>query len=295
MEKSKNRFPSIAQVGGAAMTMLVLFGAVENADSQVVVNKRQYKEILLQGIRSQESIGENVAEFLYGGGIQKLIQAEVKKYKVTGLPQDTLDKPEYALVKRPAIKDGEERKNVLDIQEIENKLAHTLDSLVDIDGETFLLAYMQYEENNVVGHKKGKGEMGEGYHLPAFPVVTNIDYLNKNRAIPYSHKQLQVLKAKIERIYNTHFSEMKDQAKTLRVSLKPEEYQYRLAMSIVKATTNIKNDLKKDVLKQIVKQTIDEFFSRKNDAVNGTSKKVPTKTGNIQNKPQGNNKQRKRR
>ena len=245
----------------------------------------------VQGIKSQEEIGENVSMFLYGGGIQKMMQAELKKYNVSWLPSDSLNQEGYSIAKQDGVKNGEEKWIILDTREIEEKLNHTLDSIVDIDGWTFLNAYMKYEEDNVVWHRKGKGEMGEGFHLPAFPVVTNIDYLNKKNKIPYSHQELQALKAQLEKIYNKYFSTMKDEAKASRLELKPADYKFWLIQNIVKAVNNIKSEIKSTILKPMIKKAIDEFYSRQKDAEwNKSSSTYNTKTGKVQNKALWNQK-----
>ena len=45
-----------------------------DAEAQTLVNKKQYENILKTAKLSQEDIGEDMASFFFGGGIEKWIQ-----------------------------------------------------------------------------------------------------------------------------------------------------------------------------------------------------------------------------
>jgi len=60
------------------VALLAAFASQSEVSAQTIVNKKQYETILNNARSTQQAIGEDAAKFLFGGGLERRIQAEIE-------------------------------------------------------------------------------------------------------------------------------------------------------------------------------------------------------------------------
>lgn len=233
-----------------------------------LVTKKQYEKILEQAKLSQEEIGEDMAKFIYGWGIEKRMQEEIKRQNTILKWENTSD--EFSLFNKENInKLDNDKKEILSKEEMEKHLRHIVDSIVAEDVARYYEAFDTYQKTgqNIVGKKNGKGTyIHSGWNYAPFPTETNVDGLDKNKNIGYTNKEQEVLKMNFEAIYEVELSKWKAVAEINRQETSPKEYEMADLVALEKARIAISNQIWENQVQPIIDRLFKEYYSQSADA-----------------------------
>ncbi len=262
-----------AKIAGTAMLIAALTGlGLSDAEAQTLVNKKQYESILENAKLSQEDIGEDMASFFFGGGIEKWIQWEIEKQNNK---HDQSTNQNFSVFKEDAI-DDKNRDTILSKEMIKNHIRNIIDSMTTKDIAKFYIAFHNYEVGgtNLVGKEKWSGTyIHSGWNYAEFPVDLNVNYLQKNKNIPYTKAEQEKLLKEFEDIFEKELSIAKSKAKNYRKSVKTEEYESADLIAFEEARQKIAQQLYKKYAIPMIDRAFEEYYGTKNDATNSKKKK----------------------
>jgi len=104
-ENTKSAIVKMAIMTGLISALTVAVNKTSQA--QTLVNKKQHNEILEKTRNAQESIGEDLAKFIFGGGVERWLQLEIKKQN-SKHGEDSKDE-DFSLFKNDKIKNADEK------------------------------------------------------------------------------------------------------------------------------------------------------------------------------------------
>ena len=237
----------------------------KSTEAQTVVNKKQYEQVLQGARNSQEIIGEDMAKFVRGGWIERWLQVEIEKQNSEH--GDKYKDQDFSLFKEKSVKDADEKGNILSKKAMENQLRKTVDSLTTNDVATFYLAFQNYEKSgvNIVGNKKWKGKLLAWWNLAWFPVDENVDYLEKNKSLPYTKEELKKIQQDFEAIYESELSAWKKLALENRKNMDPNIYESANLLALEEAREKIVKKIFEKYVQPIIEKTFNQFYSNKED------------------------------
>lgn len=152
----------------------------KSSNAQTIVNKKDYAALLEKAREDQKTIGEEMGKYIFGGELEKSVRKEIEKQNAKHNKGDKEDK--FSVFKSSEVK-STAANNIISKDSIKNMFRDHISELLQKDAATLYVAFHKFEKDdkNIIGHKKGKGEMGAGRHLAAFPVSIDVSYLENNK------------------------------------------------------------------------------------------------------------------
>lgn len=256
---------SNATKAGITLAVAMAIGGVtaQEANSQTLVNNKQNNRIVENAEKSIGVVGEQVAMYVYNGGMQREIQLKMENQN-SNHGQKYEDR-EFSIFKDENVKNenvqDEDSEKIKTQEEIKEKILRDIDSLVTKDLSVYYNAFHDFQESGVglVGHKKWKEE--SGFNLTAFPENINIDFLVNNKNIPYNKQDQVLLKATSEKIWEEELIKWKTQAAKNRASMNPAEYESADLLALEATRQKIVDRLWKEVIKPEMDKAIKQYYS----------------------------------
>lgn len=263
----------VAIITGALAILVALNSAPKSANAQTLVNNKQYGQIIENAKKSQETIWEDAAQFIFWGKMERWLQDQIAEQNSKHGEGSKWEK--FSLFKNKEVKDVDTKEPILDKVTMERELKNILDSLTTNDVATFYLAFQNYEKSgvNVVGNKKWKWNLPAGWNLAGFPVDENVDFLVKNSSLPYSKDEQAALKKWFEEIYESELSNWKKTALENRKSTDKSLYESANLLALEQARKNIVTRIRNKYIQPIIEKVFNQFYSTKEDAKGKQSKK----------------------
>ncbi len=248
-----------------ALLAVLTMATPKSAEAQTLVKNKQHEEILQGAKNSQETIGEDMAKFIRGGWIERWLQIEIEKQN--SKHGDKYEDKDFSLFKNKSVQTTDEKGKILSKKAMEDQLKKTVDSLVTNDVATFYLAFQNYQKSgvNIVGNKKWKGELLVWWNLAWFPVDQNVDYLEKNKSLPYTKEDLEKIQQDFEKIYESELSAWKSIALENRKNMDKNTYESANLLALEEAREKIVQRIFEKYIQPIIEKTFNQFYSTKED------------------------------
>lgn len=147
----------LAKMTGALMLFTILQALPQTGNAQTIVKQKNYEAILDKARNDQQEIGEDMAGYIWGGGIEKSIKDEIERQNPDH-PQAGQDGKFSVFDDDGVVKSQETKEDILSKDQIREMIKNNIDSLSQKDAAVLYLAFHNYEKSdeNLVGHKKGK-------------------------------------------------------------------------------------------------------------------------------------------
>ena len=94
-------------------------------------------------VLKQENIGEDIAKYLYDGGIKRQLQKEITK-QTTANHGDIAE--DFSIFNDSTVNNINEKGEILSKKEMTEDIYHTIDSLVEKDVAAMYLLFQKYQE-----------------------------------------------------------------------------------------------------------------------------------------------------
>lgn len=107
--------------------------------------------------------------------------------------------------------------------------------------------------------------MGSGWHLAAFPVSTDVDFLENTKTLPFSKDELKKIKDAFDGLYNKHFSNRKKEAKGNRESSESTTYESADLIALENARIALVDEIMTKYVDPMLDRVFDEYYSTKKD------------------------------
>ncbi|MFZ2151037.1 MAG: hypothetical protein WAZ12_04345 [Candidatus Absconditicoccaceae bacterium] len=271
-DASKNGLKSFSLKAIASMALFAILLTIANpTKAQKILTKKEIENVLDKAVKSQDEIGEDMAQLLFGGGLEREIQAEVEKQN--SKHPDANSKGKNSLFKNKSVKGDDVNGEILSKTEMEELVLEMIDSTATKDFATFYKSFHNYQKagENLMGHKNGKGEMGSGRNLLPFPVMINVDYF-ENTKLPYSKDELENLKGGFEGFYNRALSKRKAEALNSRKNDDPKNYESADLLALEKSRQEFVKNVYEKYVKPIIEKVFKQYYSNAKDVNNNTKK-----------------------
>ncbi len=133
-----------AQITGALALIAALTAMTKDMNAQKVVNDRQYNQTGETIKLKQENIGEDIAKYLYDGGIKRQLQKEITK-QTTANHGDIAE--DFSIFNDSTVNNINEKGEILSKKEMTEDIYHTIDSLVEKDVAAMYILFQEYQKS----------------------------------------------------------------------------------------------------------------------------------------------------